>query len=159
MHLIVGVDCGKTAAIAFLDLNGKLEGLYTGRSAGFGWFVDKIERVGIPVIIASDKEKPDYTAKRLAAAFGAVLFAPDSDISIAKKSELAGKVENFHERDALAAARSAYNAYSNKLKQVDKFASASGADADKLKALVIAKQYSIYEAVMGIKSGRAKHRL
>ncbi|MEM3212149.1 MAG: DUF460 domain-containing protein [Candidatus Micrarchaeaceae archaeon] len=156
MHLIVGVDGGKTAAIAFLDLNGELEGLYTGRFVSLSWFVDKIKQAGVPVIIASDKKKPERVAKRLAAIFSAELFTPNSDISTEKKSELAGKTGNLHERDALAAARAAYNAHANKLKQIDKFANMHGADADKLKSLVIARRYSMHEAAIGSRSGRSK---
>ncbi len=156
MHIIVGIDGGKTAAIACIDLNAKVLKLFTGRFVSTSWFVNKINETGEPVIIASDKEKPDDIAKKLAAIFGAVLFSPDTDISTEKKAMLAGKTENLHERDALAAAKLAYNAYANKLKQVDKLASKKGADPDRIKALVIAKRYSAYEALNNKKSGRSR---
>ncbi|MGC8671691.1 MAG: DUF460 domain-containing protein [Candidatus Micrarchaeia archaeon] len=156
MHIIVGIDGGKTAAIACIDLNAKVLKLFTGRFVSTSWFVNKINETGEPVIIASDKEKPDDIAKKLAAIFGAVLFSPDTDISTEKKAMLAGKTDNLHERDALAAAKLAYNAYANKLKQVDKLASKKGVDPDRIKALVIAKRYSAYEALNNKKSGRAR---
>ncbi|MGC8628744.1 MAG: DUF460 domain-containing protein [Candidatus Micrarchaeia archaeon] len=152
----MGIDGGKTAAIACLDLSGNILSLFSGQSVNTSWFVEKIRQVGQPVIIASDKEKPDFIAKKLATIFGAVLFAPDSDISVEKKKEFAEKAGNLHERDALAAAKAAYNAYANKLKQTEKLAEQHNANPDEIKALVISKRYSIYEALTGKKSGR-KH--
>ncbi len=156
IHIIVGIDGGKTAAIACIDLYGRTLKLFTGRYVTLGWFVDMIKEVGEPVIIASDKKKPDEIVRRLAAVFGAVLFAPQDDLTVEKKKELAKQeFENLHERDALAAARAAYNTYSNKLKQVHKKALESGVEADKAMALVI-ERYSIYEAITGKKANRRK---
>jgi len=152
-HIIVGIDGGKTAAVACLDLNGNKLATFTGRSVGIKWFIDKIREQGVPVLIASDKEKPDYIAYKLSAMFGAALFTPKSDISTERKRTIAGGTENLHERDALAAAKTAYNAYANKLKQADRLAHKQGANADMVKALVI-RHYSIDEAITGKKSGR-----
>ncbi|MGC8676416.1 MAG: DUF460 domain-containing protein [Candidatus Micrarchaeia archaeon] len=157
--MIVGVDGGKTAAIACLGLDGKPLRLFTGRFVGLEWFVSNIKSTGEPLIIASDKKRPDYIARKLAAVFGAKLFAPSTDISVDRKKELAGKTENLHERDALAAARVAYNAYANKLNQIEKMAKNKSKNSDLMKALVIGRRYSMHEAALGSKSGRASGKL
>lgn len=156
IHIIAGVDGGKTAAIACIDLNGRIVRLETGRFVGVSWFAEIINETGVPVIIASDKQKPDNIAKRLSTMFHAILFAPKEDISSEKKTELAKGTRNLHERDALVAAKLAYFAYANKLNQASRHAKEHGADEDKVKALVIAKGYSIHEAITDKKAGRRK---
>lgn len=156
IHIIVGIDGGKTAAIACIDLYGRPIRLFTGRYVGLSWFVDMIRDVGEPVIIASDKKKPDEIVKKLGAVFGAVVFSPQEDLTVEKKEELANRAfENLHERDALAAAKAAYNAYANKLKQASKKAIEHGIETDKAMTLVI-ERYSIHEAITGKKANRKK---
>lgn len=152
-HIIVGADSGKTSAIACLDLDGKLICLKTRRFAGTGWFVENIRSAGRPVIIAGDKKKPGSMLCELSTIFDAVLFLPGSDLSVEKKKQIAQGFENFHERDALAAAITAFNTYAGKLRQADRLAKQSGANADDIKAMVIRK-YSVHEAISGKIAGR-----
>lgn len=153
-HLIVGIDTGKTAAVACLDLNGGVVRLTTGRFVGLEWFVDTIKETGSPVIIAGDKKRPDSLVEKLAAIFDAVLFVPQTDISVMKKKGLtAHRFANPHERDALAAAATAYNYYVGKLRQAERIAREKEADVDKVKAMVI-KKYSVYEAITNRNAGR-----
>ena len=150
----MGIDSGKTAAIACVDLDGKVVHISTGRSVGLDWFVDIIRKTGFPVVIAGDKKNPVALVARLSTIFDSVLFVPSSDISVEKKKALASdEVQNLHERDALAAAMTAYNAYSSKLRQAERTAREMKADADRVKALVV-KRYSMYEAVSRKKAGR-----
>ncbi|MDE1855321.1 MAG: DUF460 domain-containing protein [Candidatus Micrarchaeota archaeon] len=153
-HLIVGIDPGKTAALACIDLEGRVVKLSTQRFAGMQWFVDEIVSTGSPVIIAGDKRRPDSLVEKLASIFDAVLFVPSTDISVEKKQGLADRgFSNLHERDALAAARTAFRAYAGKLRQVERIANARNAEADKIKALVI-KKYSAHEALGNRHAGR-----
>jgi predicted RNase H-like nuclease (RuvC/YqgF family) len=153
-HIIAGIDPGKTAAIACLDLDGNVVRLATGRFAGLQWFVDTIAQTGSPVVIAGDKKRPDYLTEKLASIFDAVLFVPETDISVLKKKDLTHHgFANPHERDALAAARTAYRAYAGKLRQAERLASSKSAEADSIKAMVI-KKYSVHEAVTGSGAGR-----
>ena len=153
-HLIVGIDTGNTSAIACIDLNGLVVKTATARHVGLGWFVDAIKMAGSPVIIAGDKKKPDRIVSRLSAIFGAVLFIPSTNISIAKKRIIAKEgFENLHERDAIAAARLAFNAYADKLRQTERLARCKNAEAEEIKALVIKKQ-SVHEAIYNIKANR-----
>lgn len=147
-HLIVGVDSGKKAAVACIDLSGNVVHLATGTFAGVEWFVDNIKNAGSPVIIASDKKRPNELPRKLSAIFGAVLFTSGSDISVKRKQEMTRRfrVSTLHERDALSAALTAYNAYQNKLNQARVFAERHNIeDQDNLKTMVI-KRYSMHEA-------------
>ncbi len=155
-HLIVGIDAGKTAAVACIDLNGKVVKLATGRFVGLDWFVDVIKGAGQPVMVSGDKKRPTQLAEKISTAFDAVLFVPGSDISVEKKRNLLDvKFDNLHERDALASAMMAYNAYSGKLRQAERQAreSTTGADADLVKAMVI-KKYSVDEVIGKRPAGR-----
>lgn len=155
-HIIVGIDTGKTAAIACLDLNGRVVSLSAKASADLKWFVDGIRNAGLPVVIASDKKRSNVTVAKLAAIFDAALYTPREDISVLKKKEIAKEwsIANMHERDALSAAISAYNKYSGKLNQVERMARENGEEEiDRIKALVI-KKYSVKEAMDDKESGR-----
>lgn len=147
-HIIVGVDSGKRAAIACLDLNGKPILLANGTFVGLGWFVEKIRSAGTPAIIASDKRRPNKLPAKLSAIFGAILFTTGYDISVQRKQEIAHKykISNLHERDAMSAAVAAYNTYQNKLNQASAFAKEHNIeDPDQIKAMVL-KRYSMHEA-------------
>lgn len=155
-HLIVGIDPGKTAGIACLDLDGNVVKISTQRFGGISWFVEVIKNTGSPVIIAGDKKNADETLRKLAAIFDALLFNPQSDITVERKKEASYyyPVANLHERDALSAARAAYNAYANKLKQAERIARERDlSDLDGIKALVI-KRHSVYEAMSHKKANR-----
>lgn len=45
-HIIVGVDSGKRAALACLDLDGKPVLIENGTFVGLEWFVDRIRSAG-----------------------------------------------------------------------------------------------------------------
>jgi predicted RNase H-like nuclease (RuvC/YqgF family) len=157
MHLIVGIDTGKTVAIACLDLNGSLVHSSHAASAGIGWLVSSIRAAGVPDIIATDK--PDTGSdiiKKVNAAFNSTLYFPRRNIPLREK-KLAAKakqIKNPHERDAYMAALKAYNAYANKLNQAEHLAREQNfADIDVLKSKVI-HRYSIDEAVRNRKAHR-----
>ncbi len=156
MHLIVGIDTGKTSALACLDLNGRIVLLKTKRFAGMAWFVENMNLAGTPVVIAGDKKRANALIAKMAAIFDAALYTPREDISVNVKKEYRyeGKTANLHERDALTAAMTAYNAYANKLMQVEHLARERGvANVDGIKAAVI-KKNSFHEAAEGKKTGR-----
>ncbi len=147
-HIIVGIDSGKRAAVACLDLEGRPVLVANETFVGLEWFVEKITNAGTPVIIASDKKKPSKLPSKLSAIFGAVLFSAGYDIDVKRKQDVARKyrISNLHERDAMSAAVAAYNSYKNKLDQAAVFAREHKVeDPDRIKAMVI-KRYSMYEA-------------
>jgi len=158
MHIIVGVDTGKTSAIACLSLDGKL--LYSAhkRQADESWFISMIHSIGMPVIIASDKTRPtNNNIRKINATFNATIFYPEKVITQKEKKQLAKVtgLKDQHERDAYSAALKAYNAHSNKLRQAERIASSMHiSNTDAIKAKVI-KRYSVKEAI----ENRVAHRL
>lgn len=77
-------------------------------------------------MIACDTDHSNEPARRLRACFGAKLFTPQNSLPIYQKHLIAEKsganVTNSHERDAVAAAKKAFNHYANKLRQTTAFA-------------------------------------
>ncbi len=158
MHLIVGVDPGKTVGIACVSLDGSLVMSAHMEFAGFEWMIRRISEVGEPSIVASDRKEASTAVRRVCAAFNATLYQPKSDISASEKRRVArdNGISDPHERDACAAAVDAYNAYANKLKQAERLARQSGiGDVDTIKAMVV-ERYSIDEALHGRRSGRRR---
>jgi predicted RNase H-like nuclease (RuvC/YqgF family) len=158
-HMIVGVDPGKTSAIACIGLDGKLIGTAHKSQAGAGWIIESISELGTPSIVAVDKKTPSKIAERVNAAFHSRMFIPDKDISTAEKrpAAAAAGIKNQHERDAYAAAIKAYNAYANKLKQAERISKemkVSESSIDAIKAKVL-DRYSVKEAIEGRKANRA----
>lgn len=155
-NLIVGIDTGKTAAIACIDLEGRPQCLLAATSPDLAWFVEKIRESGSPVVIASDKRRNNDTVAKLATIFDAAIYTPKEDISVERKKELARrwKVGNAHQRDALSAAVFAYNHYAPKLNQTERITRGSEvSEIDRVKALVI-KKHSISEAIGRKEAGR-----
>ncbi len=155
-HIIAGVDPGKTTGIACLDLNGNIISLKSSRFVGLDWLVRQISDIGTPVIIASDKKNSTSLTDKLSAAFNCAVFAPDEDLSTRRKDMMTKNAGagNMHERDALSAALSAYNAYANKFKQAERLARSSNyQNVDRLKAMIVSK-YSIHDVVTDRKAGK-----
>lgn len=155
-YIIVGIDTGKTAALACLDLDGTPIYMNVKPFADMRWFIDNMRKAGSPVVVASDKKKNNDTIAKIAAIFDAALYTPKEDISVSKKKEFAKawKIKSMHERDALSAALIAYNHYSSKLKQAERISGESSkAEIDRIKAMVI-KKHSVREAMEKRKAGR-----
>ncbi len=157
MYIIVGVDTGKTSAIACLSLSGKYLFSAHKRDAGPNWIVGEIQKIGTPIVIANDKHngKSDIIRK-ITASFNASLFLPNEDLSMKNKKLEARimKIKNPHERDAYTSALNVYNKYANKLKQAERIAKEKDyKDINLLKAKVI-KKYSINEIMEGKKANR-----
>jgi predicted RNase H-like nuclease (RuvC/YqgF family) len=148
MHLIVGIDTGKTCAVSCLDLNGRLVHATHKTFAGTEWFVSVIKDVGIPSLVACDKE-PNDVARKVAASFNTRLFYPKKEMASLEKRQIARPfgLTNRHEMDALSGAVKAFNRYSNKLHQAEHISKSKKVeDIDAIKAKII-KRYSIDEAI------------
>ncbi len=72
-----------------------------------------------PVIVACDTTPPSRLAKATATVFSARLFTPKHSLHVFEKTILAkNEGKNAHERDAIAAARKAFNCMAgNKIRQ------------------------------------------
>ena len=150
MHIIVGVDTGKTVAVSCLDLDGNLVYSAHMKSGGESWIISSIRGIGIPSIIASDKKTRGEMVRRINSAFNAVVFMPKDNIMLGEKRQLARtkSIKDAHERDAYVAAIKAYNYYANKLKQAKHKAKEKYAiNVDEIMAKVIKKRLTFLSHV------------
>ncbi len=155
-HIIVGIDSGKTSAIACLSLDGRLMYMDHKTFAGIDWIVENIRKIGTPSVIATDKRNPNHVIRKVNAAFNSRLFCPSSDISLEDKRMLARSIgiKDRHERDAYSAAIKAYHIYANKLKQAEHILRERRIDDfDSIKAKII-DRYSMNEAMTGKEANR-----
>ena len=146
-YIIVGLDPGTTTGIAALNLRGELVDLISSRAMSSSDVIEWIAARGRSLIVATDVSPTPGAVEKVKRAFNAVLFSPGADMAGEEKIALGREVgyKNDHERDALAAALSAFRKYKNKFIQVEKKAPAE-VDPDEIKALVV-RGYSIENAI------------
>ena len=149
-YIIAGIDPGTTTGIAALNLKGDLVALLSARAMSppdvIEWLADR----GKTLIVATDVFPTPGAVEKVKRSFSAVLYSPGSDIPSEEKIALAREYgyKNDHERDALAAAVSAYKRYKNKFQQVEKKCP-PGLDPEEVKALVV-RGLSIDQAISGM---------
>lgn len=119
--LIIGIDPGSTSAVAGVNLNGELELLESGKNFPPRQIIQKIIEAGKPIVVTSDKAKMPSKVNKIAVSLGTETYVPEEDLSKQKKRAL-GRGENSHEIDASA---SAFNAYNNLQKEINKIQSYS----------------------------------
>ncbi len=146
-YIIVGLDPGTTTGIAALTLDGDLVDLISTRSMPSSDVIEWIAARGRPLVVATDVSPTPGAVEKVKRAFNAVLYSPGSDLAAEEKIALGKEFgyRNDHERDALAAAFSAFKKYKNKFLQVEKKVPPE-IDPDEVKALVV-KGYSIENAI------------
>jgi predicted RNase H-like nuclease (RuvC/YqgF family) len=146
-YIMVGLDPGTTTGIAALNLNGELVDLISSRSMSSSDVIEWISARGRPLVVATDVSPTPGSVEKVKRAFNAVLFSPGGDVPAEEKIALGKEFgyKNDHERDALAAAASAFKKYRNKFLQVEKKVPAE-IDPDEVKALVV-RGYSIENAI------------
>jgi len=146
-YIIVGLDPGTTTGIAALNLNGQLVDLASTRAMSSSDVIEWIAARGRPLLVATDVFPTPGAVEKVKRAFNSVLYSPGADVPAEEKIALAKEFgyKNDHERDALAAAASAFRRYKNKFLQVEKKVPAE-IDPDEVKALVV-KGYSIENAI------------
>lgn len=121
-YIIVGVDPGTTTAVAAIDLEGRLVDVRSSRVSSVSGIIGHISEMGRPVVIATDVVPPPAAVEKIKRAFQAVLFTPGGRMPVEEKVRLARPLGygNDHERDALAAAVKAFNAYKNRFARIDR---------------------------------------
>ncbi len=146
-YIIVGLDPGTTTGIAALNLNGDLIDLVSARAMSSSDVIEWIAARGRPLVVATDVFPTPGAVEKVKRAFNSVLYSPGADVPAEEKIALAKEFgyKNDHERDALAAAVSAFKRHKNKFLQVEKKVPAE-VDPDEVKALVV-KGYSIENAI------------
>lgn len=119
--MIAGLDPGMTVGWAVLDRKGNL--IRKGSSRGFGGSDVIRALVGASriVVVGSDKAKTPSLVQDVAAKMGAKSLCPQKDLSVDEKRELVSeRVENAHERDAIACARFAWRKVAPLIRRVEK---------------------------------------
>jgi len=121
-RIIVGIDPGITVGIAILSLDGEVLSLESKRNFKKSEIINYIISSGSPTIIATDKISPPKIIEKINANFDSILYSPKNDLSQKEKFELTReyKLKNTHQRDALAAALSAFLRYSELIEKIDK---------------------------------------
>jgi len=121
--LIVGFDPGTTAALAILDIRGKLLILLSKRGMKKGEVIDRITSLGKPLLIAGDRYPLPKAIERLANSLGCKPFHPKKTLTIREKERLVkkfeGYIKNTHEKDALASALHAFKSFRKLFKKVE----------------------------------------
>ena len=118
--LIVGVDPGSTSAVAAVDLDGEIELLESGKNFPPRDIIQRVIKVGKPVVVASDKGKTPSKVEKIANSVGARIFEPKEDLSSDRKKEL-GKGANSHELDAVASAVNARRQLQRDIRKIRKY--------------------------------------
>jgi predicted RNase H-like nuclease (RuvC/YqgF family) len=146
-YIIVGLDPGTTTGIAALNLSGELVDLTSSRGLSSSDVIEWIAARGRSLVVATDVYPTPGSVEKVKRAFNAVLYSPGGDIPAEEKIALGKEFgyKNDHERDALAAAMSAFKKYRNKFLLVEK-KSPPEIDPDEVKALVV-RGYSIENAI------------
>jgi len=149
-YIIAGIDPGTTTGIAALNLRGELVDLLSARAMSPPDVIEWLAERGKTLVVATDVFPTPGAVEKVKRSFSAVLYSPGSDISSEEKIALAREYgyKNDHERDALAAAASAYKKYKNKFQQVEKKCP-PGLDPEEVKALVV-RGLSIDQAISGM---------
>jgi len=153
--VIVGIDPGITVGIAAIDLSGNVLALHSERNMPVGEVFRFTSEIGHPVIVATDVSPAPGFVEKIARSFKANLFVPKESLRVEEKNEilrnLGIKVEDDHQRDALAAAYKAYLRLKPKLEHVEAKLREAGMSkkADEVKALVI-QGYNLGEAMQRV---------
>ncbi|WP_168050216.1 DUF460 domain-containing protein [Ignicoccus islandicus] len=146
-YLIVGYDPGIKSGLAVLDLNGEPILITSSSELDREYVISILMSLGTPIMVASDTNPPPHSVKKLASKLNAVLFVPRTSMSVSEKEQLAKeierkyavKVEDSHQRDALASAYKAYLSIKDKLNELDSYLDKIELEVnkEKVKALVV----------------------
>ena len=149
--IIVGVDPGTTLGYAILDINGNILNVGSSRVLDLNSLISLVILYGRVVVVGADKNKVSHLVLDFASKFNAKVIKPKIDMSIDKKRELTAgfKLENDHERDALAGALFAYKKTRNLFVKVDRRLEKKDKDylADDVKEQILKKNLSVADSL------------
>ena len=147
-HVIVGIDPGTTTAAAVVGLDGSVLDVLSTRTADTSeiteWLIDR----GQPLLVAADVTPMPETVEQFRRTFDAAGWTPPSDIPVDEKKHRAPDhaFENDHERDAVAAAVSAYDDHADQFERITRKVPPKF-DRGEVIARVLAEELSV-EAVL-----------
>lgn len=119
-RVLVGIDPGTTTAVAIVGLDGQVLDVLSTRTADTAavteWIIDR----GRPIVIAADVESMPSTVEKIRRSFSAAGWTPECDLPVDEKQHRTREegYDNDHERDALAAALSAFDAYEGQFERI-----------------------------------------
>ena len=147
-HVIVGVDPGTTTAVAVVSLSGEVLDVWSSRTSDRADAIEWIVERGRPVIVAADVRPIPETVEKIRRSFDAAGWTPARDLAVDEKKHRTREFapENDHERDAMAAALSAFDAHEDQFDRIDAKLP-PGIDRGPVIARVVAGEESV-EAVL-----------
>jgi len=119
-HVLVGVDPGTTTAVAIVGLSGELLDTLSTRTADTSDVIEWIIERGRPLLVAADVTPMPETVEKLRRSFDAAGWTPERDLPVDVKQHRTREVgyDNDHERDAIAAALSAFDAREDQFERI-----------------------------------------
>lgn len=120
--VIVGIDPGTTTGYAILDLDGKVIDKGSSRHIELSGVIEKVINSGIPVVTGTDVSSVPSFVSDFSIKNGTRLINPKEDLSKEEKKNLvsSNEFENWHEMDALAAAKYAYKSVKHLISRVNR---------------------------------------
>ena len=157
--LIAGIDPGTVGAYALLDLDSNLISISSGRHLTQSNLTLEIIKHGKIIIIGCDvQQAPNLTAK-VASSIGARVVSPDHDLKYLEKIKIVDtflknnkqfiKLNNQHEKDALAAALYGLKRIKNLMKRIEDHLEQNNKEylSEQVKRKVLLENIPITEAV------------
>ena len=119
-HVLVGVDPGTTTAVALVGLDGQILDVFSSRTVDAAGVTEWIIEHGRPVVVAADVTPMPETVEKLRRSFDAAGWTPASDLPVDEKLHRTREegYDNDHERDALAAALSAFDSHEDQFERI-----------------------------------------
>ena len=127
--VILGIDPGTISAYAVLTLDGTLIALHSHRNFTPALLLREVSQHGKVITIGSDVATSPGTISKIATQLGARVTTPDHNLTFGEKLKIVDtylknqttfqKIQNKHEKDALACALYAYKRLRPLLKRID----------------------------------------
>jgi len=121
-RVLVGIDPGTTTAAAVVGLDGEVLDVYSTRTADTAGVIEWLVERGRPVVVAADVEPMPETVEKFRRSFDAAGWEPDTDLPVDEKLHRTREhaYDNDHERDAMAAALFAFDAYEDQFERISR---------------------------------------
>ncbi len=153
-QLIVGIDPGTTTAYAILGIDGRKIAARSSKGLNLDTIIKEVSQKGMPLIVGTDRKKCPQMVSKFSAKTGAAKAVPGYDLPETEKNAMTRGMgaANAHEKDALAAALSAYRKYEPLLRRVNKtlMRERKTEFAEEVANTVISKKISIKKALAAI---------
>ena len=119
-YVVVGVDPGTTTAVAIVGLDGDVLDVMSTRTADTAEVIEWIIERGRPVVVAADVTPMPNTVEKIRRSFDAAGWVPDRDLPVDEKQHRTREegYDDDHQRDAMAAALSAFDAHADQFARV-----------------------------------------